>query len=43
VALVPGEDFGGCAKNHVRISFACSQEQIKKGMERVGEFLGGLR
>jgi aspartate/methionine/tyrosine aminotransferase len=42
VAFVPGEDFGGCGKNHVRISFACSEQQIHKGMDRFGEFLAGL-
>ncbi len=43
VAFVPGEDFGGCGKNHVRISFACDEVQINKGMDRFGEFLAGLR
>jgi len=43
VAFVPGEDFGGCGKNHVRISFACSEDQINKGMDRFGEFLAALK
>jgi aspartate aminotransferase len=43
VAAVPGEDFGGCAKNHVRFSFACSEETINRGMDRLGEFLSELR
>lgn len=43
VAFVPGEDFGGCGRNHVRISFACSEEQIEKGMDRFAAFLDGLR
>ena len=43
LAFVPGEDFGGCGKNHVRISFACSEEQINKGMDRFAEFLSSLR
>ncbi len=43
VAFVPGDDFGGCGKNHVRISFACSEQQIRAGTERFGEFLGSLR
>ena len=42
VAFVPGEDFGGCGKAHVRISFACSEQQIHNGMDRFGEFLAGL-
>jgi aspartate aminotransferase len=43
VAFVPGEDFGGCGKRHVRISFACNEAQINKGMDRFGEFLSTLR
>jgi aspartate aminotransferase len=43
LAFVPGEDFGGCGANHVRISFACGQEQINKGMDRFEAFLGALR
>jgi aspartate aminotransferase len=43
VAFVPGEDFGGCGKNHVRISFACSEEQIERGMDRFAGFLASLR
>lgn len=42
-AFVPGEDFGGCGKNHVRISFACSEEQINKGVDRLAKFVAGLR
>jgi len=43
VALVPGDDFGGRGNRHVRISFACSDEQIREGMKRIGEFVAGLR
>lgn len=43
VAFVPGEDFGGCGANHVRISFACSERQIHHGMDRFEEFLAKLR
>jgi aspartate aminotransferase len=43
VAFVPGEDFGGCGRNHARISFACSEEQINKGMDRFETFLADLR
>lgn len=43
VALVPGEDFGGCGRNHVRISFACSEAQIDQGMDRVRSFLASLK
>lgn len=43
VAAVPGEDFGGCGKNHVRFSFACSEENINKGMDRLDAFVRSLR
>ncbi len=37
VALVPGDPFG-CPKN-VRLSFACSMEQIAKGTDRIRKWL----
>ena len=43
VAAVPGEDFGGCGRNHVRFSFACSEDQIAKGMDRLAKFVAELK
>lgn len=43
VAMVPAEDFGGIARNHVRISFACPEEQIRRGMDRLEEFVGAMK
>ncbi len=43
VAFVPGEDFGGCGGQHVRISFACGEDQIRAGFGRLNEFIGALR
>lgn len=43
VAFVPGEDFGGCGRNHLRISFACSEEQINRGMDRFAKFVSSLK
>ena len=43
VAVVPGEDFGGCGPRCIRISFACSEEQIERGMERISAFVASLR
>jgi aspartate aminotransferase len=37
VALVPGLPFG--CDNNVRLSFACSLEQITKGLDRLQEWL----
>lgn len=43
VAFVPGEDFGGCGNKCARISFACSVDQINKGVDRLEQFIRGLR
>jgi len=37
VAVVPGAPFG--CDNNVRLSFACSMEQIKEGLDRIKEWL----
>lgn len=42
VAVVPGEDFGTGGEKCVRISFACSEEQIREGMARLSSFVSGL-
>jgi len=42
IAVVPGEDFGGCGREHVRLSFACSEEQINAGMDRLETFVHSL-
>lgn len=43
IAVVPGEDFGGCGSDCIRISFACSEEQINRGMDRFAEFVSKMR
>ncbi len=40
VAVIPCDDFG--IENHIRLSYAISMEQIKKGVERIGDFLNKL-
>jgi aspartate aminotransferase len=42
VAVVPGEDFGGCARGHIRFSFACGDETIVKGVARVRDWVAKL-
>ncbi|HAY81307.1 MAG TPA: aspartate aminotransferase [Planctomycetaceae bacterium] len=42
VAVVPGEGFLGCGVNHVRLSFACSEDDIHAGCQRVREWLDRL-
>ena len=39
VAVVPGTDFGGCGPDHIRLSFACSEEQITEGVNKIGDWL----
>jgi aspartate aminotransferase len=43
VALVPGEDFGDCARTNIRISFACSETSIREGIGRLRAFTESLR
>ncbi|MBC7835056.1 MAG: pyridoxal phosphate-dependent aminotransferase [Phycisphaerales bacterium] len=43
VAVVPGEDFGGCGRDHIRLSFACADEKIIEGMGRLRSFFGTCR
>ncbi|MDZ4132561.1 MAG: aminotransferase class I/II-fold pyridoxal phosphate-dependent enzyme, partial [Dethiobacteria bacterium] len=40
VAVVPGTGFG--APNHMRLSFATSMENIKKGLDRIEAFVNKL-
>ncbi len=40
VAVVPGEAFG--TKEHVRLSYATSMEQLDKGLNRIAEFMNEL-
>jgi aspartate/methionine/tyrosine aminotransferase len=43
VALTPGADFGKCsARDHVRLSYAASQNELREGLRRLGTFVGSL-
>ncbi len=42
VAVVPGEDFGECARGNIRFSFACSDDNIVKGIARVRGWVATL-
>lgn len=42
VAVVPGEDFGECARGHVRLGFACSEKNIEEGCRRMRAFIESL-
>jgi len=43
VAVVPGDDFGECAKTHVRLSFACGEDRITEGCDRLRKWLEALK
>jgi aspartate/methionine/tyrosine aminotransferase len=40
VALIGGPDFGIHGEGYIRVSYANSEDNIRKAIERVGEFLG---
>jgi aspartate aminotransferase len=41
VAVIPGSGFG--AEGFVRLSYACSMDNIKKGLQRIKEFVGQVK
>jgi aspartate aminotransferase len=43
MAVVPGEDFGSMGVRHIRMSFACSEEQIREGCTRLSDFIASLK
>ena len=44
MACVPGEDFSTLVGHkHIRMSFACSEEQIREGARRMGVFIASLK
>ena len=42
VAVVPGDDFGEVARNHIRVSFACDEDTIRTGIGRISEWVKRL-
>jgi aspartate aminotransferase len=40
VVVVPGEGFG--TQDHVRVSYATSQENLERGLERMRKFFAGV-
>ncbi|GEE03978.1 aminotransferase [Gordonia spumicola] len=44
VALTPGKDFGDVgAEHYVRLSYATGEDDLRLGLERLGEFVSSLR
>ena len=41
VALIGGPDFGVNGEGYIRVSYANSEENIRRAVERMGDFLGG--
>ena len=43
LAVVPGDAFGDSGKNHVRISYAYSMEQLQEAMRRIERFVASRK
>ncbi len=43
VAVTPGIDFGSGAEGYIRISYACSMENLKEGLLRLEKFFNSLK
>lgn len=43
VAVLSGTTFGALGEGYIRLSYANSQENIKKAVERIGDALAGIR
>ena len=43
VAVVPGSAFGAAGVNHVRCSYATSMQQLTVAIERITDFVEGLK
>lgn len=43
VAVIPGSAFGDCGEGHIRVSYCYSVDNIKKAVERIGEFINEIR
>ena len=43
VAVTPGAAFGDAGESHLRFSYACSRDDIRRGMQRVRDFVRGLK
>ncbi len=42
VAVVPGEDFGAGGERCFRLTFACGEEELRRGIERIASFVNAL-
>jgi aspartate aminotransferase len=42
VCVLAGSSFGGFGDDHIRISYAASQERISEALRRIGSFVDGL-
>ena len=39
VVTVPGSGFGQCGEGYIRMAYAASDENIRKGFERIGDYI----
>jgi aspartate/methionine/tyrosine aminotransferase len=43
VCVLAGTAFGGAGTDHIRISYANSRENLGRALERIGDFVAGVR
>jgi aminotransferase len=43
VAVVPGSVFGASGTGHLRCAYAVSREDLGRALQRIGDFLSGLK
>jgi aminotransferase len=43
VAVVPGDAFGECGEGYIRVSYCYSIDNIKRAIEKIGEFIKELK
>ena len=43
VVTVPGSGFGECGEGYIRMTYATSDENIRRGFDRIREYIGGLK
>ena len=43
VVTVPGSGFGDCGEGYIRMTYATSDENIRRGFDRIREYIGGLK
>jgi aspartate/methionine/tyrosine aminotransferase len=43
VAVLPGTAFGGAGKGYIRLAYTQSEDELKRGLKQIGDFIEGNR